>query len=475
MDLNQFILALRARRKAFVLVMAATIVTAVVVSLVLPKRYVATTTLLLDSRDEQQMTSERFSPRERLGYLQTQADLIASGKVATKVARELKLAQRPGWREDFERDTGGQGNIDEWIGAELLKKLRVDTSASNIITVEYTAPDSKLSSEVANGFAKAYMETALQLRTEPTREASAWFEDQLKGLRQTVGQAQSKLTAYQKEKGLWGVDERGDLDATRMSEISAELTRARAATYDAQTRYKNAQELIANGGTADSIAEVAASVTIGAAKADLARAQGTLETLAKDLGPNHPAFVRAKADVDAAKERLAAEMKKAVGGLQNAALQSQRREAELKSALAAQQERMIAQRDARVELAILTRDVETAQRAYDAALTRYMNTKVDSRAKGTNIAQLTAATAPVQPKFPRVGLISSLAVLIGAIFAAGVVFLLETMDRRVRSRSDLESRLAVPILGRISKWQPAAGRLLPAPGRAPAHALPHPW
>jgi hypothetical protein len=58
------------------------------------------------------------------------------------------------------------------------------------------------------------------------------------------------------------------------------------------------------------------------------------------------------------------------------------------------------------------------------------------------------------------------------------VFLLETMDRRVRSRSDLESRLAVPTLGKLSKWQPTSGRLLPAPafsGARAARALPHPW
>jgi hypothetical protein len=54
------------------------------------------------------------------------------------------------------------------------------------------------------------------------------------------------------------------------------------------------------------------------------------------------------------------------------------------------------------------------------------------------------------------------------------VYLLEMLDRRVRSRSDLESRLAVPSLGGLSKWQPTGGRLLPAPMRA-ARALPQPW
>ena len=67
--------------------------------------------------------------------------------------------------------------------------------------------------------------------------------------------------------------------------------------------------------------------------------------------------------------------------------------------------------------------------------------------------------------------------LIGGLLAAGVVYLLEMIDRRVRSRSDLEARLALPTLGRLSRWQPAGGRLLPAPNfsaRA-ARALPHPW
>jgi hypothetical protein len=33
----------------------------------------------------------------------------------------------------------------------------------------------------------------------------------------------------------------------------------------------------------------------------------------------------------------------------------------------------------------------------------------------------------------------------------------------------------VPSLGLLSKWQPAAGRLLPAPARAARAALPHPF
>jgi uncharacterized protein involved in exopolysaccharide biosynthesis len=132
-------------------------------------------------------------------------------------------------------------------------------------------------------------------------------------------------------------------------------------------------------------------------------------------------------------------------------------------------------KDARIELAAMSRDVENTQRSHDAVLARYMTNKIEASAKSTNVSLLTPGIEPIEPAQPKVGLISGLAVVIGAMLAAAVVFMLESMDRRVRSRSDLENRLAVPSLGRLSRWQPTGGRLLPAPSSSAARALPHPW
>jgi succinoglycan biosynthesis transport protein ExoP len=175
MDLSQYILALKARRKAFSIVLAVTVFTAILVALVMPKRYDATATILIDARDEQTMAPAHMSPRERAGYIFTQMELIASGKVAKKVVRDLKLAQQPGVREEWERDTGGTGSLEEWIATGLLEKLKVDSGASNIIIVKFSANDAKQASDVANAFAKAYLDVALELRTEPSRAAGQWF------------------------------------------------------------------------------------------------------------------------------------------------------------------------------------------------------------------------------------------------------------------------------------------------------------
>jgi len=474
MDMTQFLMALRARRKAFVLVLVATIVAAIAVAFAVPKKYVASATVLIDARDEQAMTPARISPRERAGYVATQIDLVQSGRVATRVAKDLKLAQRPGVREAFEQDTGGAGSIDDWIGERLLEVLKVKTSAGNILILEYSSSDPKHAAQLANGFAKAYLDTALEMRNDPSREASDWFQAQMKGLRNQVSQAQSKLTAYQKQKGILAVSDRLDVEATRLSELSTQLLAARNATYDAISRHQLATEVLQRGASPDAIPDVLANAYVNGVKADLSRAESRLEEASAVLGENHPTYQRIAGEIQAGREKLKAEMAKLVAGLGNAVQQSRKREQELQQAMKAQETRILALNEHRADLAVLTRDIDNAQRAYDAVLTRYQTTQIESRANSTNLALLTPAVEPVHPAHPKVGLISALSVLVGLLFAAGVVYVLESLDRRVRSRADLEARLAVPSLGRLSRWQPSGGRLLPAPMRA-ARALPHPW
>jgi chain length determinant protein EpsF len=477
MDLSQYILALKARRKAFAIVLAVTVFTAVLVALVMPKRYDATASILIDARDEQTLAPAHMSPRERAGYIFTQMDLIASGKVAHKVVRDLKLAQQPGVREDWERDTGGTGSLEDWIATNLLEKLKVDSGASNIITIKYSSNDAKQASDIANAFAKAYLDTALELRTEPSREAGQWFDEQLNTLRADVTGAQTKLAAYQKSKGIAGADERMDVEYTRLAEINAELSRQKSATMDAQTRYTQAQDLIKDGVSLEAFPEVLANGYIITVKAALQAAEARLAEQSEVLGANHPTLQRTQAEVQELKARLNSEANKVVAGLGNAVKQSQKRVEELQTALKDQTDRIMKMREARVDLAVLTRDVENAQHAYDGALARAIAVKVDSKVRQTNLAMLTPAVEPLKPAVPKVGLISALSVVIGLLLAAGMVYVLEMIDRRVRSRTDLESRLAVPSLGLLSRWTPAGGRLLPSPNSTvrTTHALPRPW
>jgi hypothetical protein len=82
MDFSQFLLALRARRKAFMLALVATIVAALAVAFVMPKKYVGQATLIVDARDEQAIIPSRSSVSlsTRAAYVATQIELVQSGR-----------------------------------------------------------------------------------------------------------------------------------------------------------------------------------------------------------------------------------------------------------------------------------------------------------------------------------------------------------------------------------------------------------
>src|SRR3569832_2430383 len=128
-------------------------------------------------------------------YMATQVDVINSNNVASKVVRDLKLADSPGTREQFMEATEGKGDIKQWLGDLLLKKLSVEPSReSSVIAINFSGANPQFAAVLANAFAKAYIETSIELRLEPAKQTAAWFDQQIIQLRQKLDEAQQKPT-----------------------------------------------------------------------------------------------------------------------------------------------------------------------------------------------------------------------------------------------------------------------------------------
>lgn len=468
MSLHQFLFALRARAKTFALVLIATVLATALVSILIPKTYVATSAVVVDKRDEQSLASEARHPREQTGYLQTQVDILTSPKVARKVATDLGLTKDEKTQRRFESDTNGVGTIDDWVAGQLLKRLKTDTSSSSVIQIMYSASDPQRAAEVANAFAKAYMETTLELRTQPAREATTWFNEQVKELRGNLEQSQNKLAAYQKEKGIFASDERYDVESARLAELSTQLLQAQNLNYEASTRRRHAQ-----GAALANMPEVAANAVVQQLTSDVARSEAKLTELGAYLGPAHPQYQRQQSEVKSLRAKLGAEISRIGSGIEITARQQSEREGDLRNALAAQRARVLNLKESRNEVNMLSRDVDTAQRMYDAAMQRYVVNRVDSQARQTNIAVLTPAVAPSEAKSPKIALNLMLALVVGVMLGLAVVYMSEVVDARVRSRGDLESQLNLPLLVVLDGLQAGAGRRLMVAMR-PQRALPRP-
>lgn len=469
MSFHQFLLALKGRIWLFLGLLGATVLAALAVTILMPKTYDATVSVLVDNRDEQSLAQQVVPARQQMGYMQTQVDIIQSQRVAKQVVRDMKLAESDqliaAWRE-----AGSPSTPEDWVAQGLLVKLKVEVTQSSVINVTYSANNAKFATDVANAFANAYVATTLNLRVEPTKQAATWFEEQLTGLRKNFEEAQARLAKFQREKGIIATDERVDVETARLAELSSQSLRAAESSYDSAARLGQTRA----GRTAtESLPEVLANPLVTALKTEMLRAESKLQELSTRLGPNHPQYQQQQAEVSALRDRINSEMRKVIGGVESATAQNRAREASLKHDLAAQRKRVEDLRDARNEAMVLTQDVDTAKKAYEAALARYHVNKVESGARQTNVTVLNPAIQPTFPTRPRVPLNLALGFFVGTLLGLAGVFLLEILDRRVRSDPDLDGVMLgmdVPLLGTLQTWHPS--RLLG--GDAAPKALPSP-
>lgn len=475
MNLQQFLRALRARFGVFLLVVAATMLAAAATSLMLPRSYRATVALLMDARNEQSLSGAQrplILPQDRLSFLETQKDILSSKKVARKVVQDLKLAEEPAARGILGEAAPSEAPLEDRVVDAVLKKLKVETSQSNVIRVSYVSPDAASAASIANAFAGAYIGTLLELHVEPAREATAWFDEQLKRLRTSLEDAQARLTENYQRQGIVSADERLDGESTRLQALSDESVRAQERSFQWDSREQQARNAVRQGASPDRLPDVLENPFIQRLKGDLLLGETRLQEMATQYGRNHPQYQRQVSENRSLRAKLEAEMAKVVAGVGSSARQSRDREAALGLALEAQRKRMLVLKQGRNELSVLRRNVESAERAYDAALQRSVASQVDSRVNQTSVTVLSPAVAPDRPASPRMDLNLALSAVVGVMLGIGIVLLLEMTDRRVRSQDDLANAGDVPLLGELKPWKPAS-RLL-GQSTPDTRALPNP-
>jgi chain length determinant protein EpsF len=383
-------------------------------------------------------------------YLNTQLEVIQSQSVALKVVNNLKMAEDASAEKYWMEDTGGQGSIEDWLAKGLLKRLSAEVGKQNsIITISFTARDPEQAATIANAFAQAYVHTNLELRVAPAREASAWFSSQVAELRQILEKAQAKLSDFQRAKGIISSDDRLDIESSRLAELSGQLAIAQSQAIDAASRKRQLDQYTKEGRNPEALPDAIGNQLINSLKQQLSGAEARLTQLAGQLGKNHPEFQRSAAEVEQIKRQLNVELETLATGIANSARVAQAKEADLRTAVAAQKSRVLVlnKEKGQDDMAVLTREVESAQKAYDTASQRFSEVRLESRINQTNVAILNPAVRPIEPSFPNWGLNIGLSLILGTILGVTLAFMMENADKRVRSPEDLALIPSLTVAG----------------------------
>lgn len=454
MNARQFLSILLARRNVILGVLGATVLLTLAVNLLQSSTYKATASVLLNYKGIDPLTGVTTPGQLLPGYMATQIDIIGSKHVALRVVDGLKLANSLAARTQFQSAADGRGDIRDWLAELLRRKLDIVPSReSSVVDISFSGADPQFAADVANAFAEAYQRASVELKTEPMKKTASYFGEQTRQLRDNVETAQSRLSKYQQEKGIVSLDNnRIDVELSRLNDLSAQLVAAQSASMEAASRQQ-----VASGATGAS-PDVANNALIQSLRISLAAAEGRFADTSQRLARNHPQYQSAQAELARLRGELQSAMTtvaRSVGS--NADVLRQREEA-LRAALAAQHARVLELNRTRDELGVLIKDLDSAQRAFDAASARAFQTRIEAQSEQSDIAILNPAVAPLEPSAPRVLLNTLAAFIIGTVLGVTLALALELQRRPVRSSDDLLTLDAIPLLGTISWDTPVPPR-----------------
>lgn len=456
MSFSQIIAILRARWGIVVSILSVALLSTMLLNALINKRYAATAVVMLDIKTPDSVAGMVLPGMMSPTFMATQGDVIRSQRVVERVITNLKLDVNPQFQELWQKATQGKTPYRLWLTDRLSSSLRVDPAReSNVISVEYTADDPNQAAILANAFTTAFIEVSKDLRAEPARQFGTTFETLGGQLRKRLEAANAKLTQYQRDAGLMATDERLDVETQRLAELSSQVLQLQAMSADSEARQASAR----TRGT-DATVEAANSTVISQIKSDLIRSEAQLQELRSRLGDAHPTVQQQMSTIESLRTRMNTELGRLNSMMSNSGSIQATRLAQAQAALEEQRAKLLKLKEQRADAAMLTRDVENLQRAYDVVQGRVSQSIMESASAQTNLSVIQEAIPPTTASAPKSTVNLLIALVLGSLIACATAMAVELIDRRVRSNEDVLRELGVPLVGVLLKTENAPKGLL---------------
>jgi len=439
MSLKQILRVLWARKWLVLVLLLVVSVVGTTATLMAPKLYTAEASMIVEMRIDP-MLGVLAPALAQPGYMSTQVDIVKSDPVAARAVKMLGMERSAAAVAQWREATKAKIPLERYFANLLQRGLSVEASrGGNIINVTFSAQDPQFAEAAANAFVQAYMDISVELRLAPARQSLSFLDEQTKVLRNNLETAQARLSKFQQEKGIVVSDERFDQENARYQALVAQLSAAQAERVDAATRQFN------SGG--ESSPDILFNPAVQSLKAQLAVAETKLTELSAVVGKNHPSRIQLEAQIGAIKQQIAAESRRVAGGTSTQNRGSGQKVAALQALVDEQKQRLLTLRADRDQVDVYRRDVDTAQRAYEAISSTTSKVTVESQNNQANTRLLSPAIEPLSPSRPKVmlGIAGSIAAGLGLGILAALGW--ELLDRRVRDPEDMMIMNGVPVIG----------------------------
>lgn len=451
MNILQFLMILKARKLVFISTLVLTVGITSALSIILPKQFEANSSIIFEVKGNDPISGYNMTANLMPSYMTTQVSVIQSRKVALKVVEKLGLNTNSDFILAFTEQNQGVGDLSVWIADNLLQALSVQLNReTSIVSITFESQSPVFAASVANAFAEEYINTNIELKVAPSRKAAEWFTEQVEILQKDVTDSQEKLTQYEREKEILFGDSRFDVETARLNQLNTALLQSESLLFDLQTRMIAAKEIL----TENAYAEFLDDKILDNLKVQLTQAEANFAEVEQRLSRNHPDYKSASAELTSLKSRFTKEVERVQARLEDSASREEKRLEELKTNINAQREKILQMNSDLDQREVLSRNVEVAKQVLFSTMERLSISNMQGQVEQADVAILTRAITPTKHTKPKVIINVILSIILGSIMGFAFTILTEILNRKVRTKEDIEDLMDIPVLVEISEIKP---------------------
>lgn len=421
--------------------------------------------------------------------VRTEAYVIASRKMARRVAERLSLDQspvfNPALRDDRSiwedlgldslvraakatisavgsdsdqsapapRTTEGERRARLWenIESRVLSRIAVEPlNRSHVLRIVAETEDPALSARLANTFAETYTSQQLSSKEQAAERANEWLDKRLGELRAQVEESERAVEAYRDEHDLYAT--RSDtVVGQQMAALNDGLIVTETAVAEAQARLSQARALRGEGGDLQSVPSVLQSDLILSLRQQKAELERNAADLSADYTDKHPKVQNIQAQLADVNQRINAEIERIVTSLENELQIAQKNRARAGERMQEAKGDMGQSNSAEVRLRELQREAEANRQLYEALLQRSKETAYQTGMMAPGGEVVSAAAMPSVPSYPPKKLMLAVGVLAGFGIGVLLALLLEKLDQSFRTPEEVEDLTGLPALAVLPK------------------------
>ncbi len=437
--------------------------------------YRATTTVVIDKEERKSpLTGESMDFETYVSQsltFKTHLTLITSRQVLEEVIRRF----RPD-RTNKNKDTGDveinpwkeflaqvRENIRVLLGqeeqtltpdAELTRAiggLRARTAISEVtdtrlLKISVQDQNPAVAMDTANSVANAYIEFNISNRLTSSKNTLSWMSDQLYEMKKKLEDSEEEFLAYKQREKLFSIEGKQAVIAEKIAGFNDSLLVTRNKRIELEAKLRQFKRSLASGAGYLDIRSLISNAHIDALNTQLLDGEVEISRLGKVYKSKHPKIIQLKTKINGARKKLTQEVRKEIKSLQAEREVLLTREGTMEKSIADFDQEAMTTNRKELKYNILRRNVTTNQKLYDTLLSKIKESNVTKDADVSNIRIVEKAFLPLSPIKPNKKRNFLMSIILGLVTGVGLTFLLEYMDRSLRTEEDVQRYMDLSVL-----------------------------